>query len=695
MRLLKGTLLIMLMLLTLPRANAQTNCQAPPTLTRNYAWEDSANVTYSIDTAFSSGQRGAIQQALATWTAESAKGNLHGNCSGVAFTPTLSAGPVSGHNSLQIIRNYPDPNNPLADAVTIPFVLPNILDHAITLIHPFVTDPLAVQQRMAHEAGHTFALNDCIGCGDRSSVMVTGNIDPANYNETIRLLTGPTQCDNDTIRTVGQYPCTIRSVNVTTQTTIVDSLAKGDKVTLQATLLTNDPNENGEGEPLVLQFFDSANSTQVIGNYAQPMMFNYLAQSNGASIQGYIQNYDGDELGVATVALNLASNSLQVFSQTASDALAKAAALLNVQAQSNAVAAANAPGGPSPATLVPASQFSLAGWLYQYSAATFLNASLLNRLPFFTPDPSFTIIAQPVVPTLPTVKAQGSLTQAEADAINALLSNQAEVVAVTNALQASINRAQGAANANNSQWQLSQMQAVQQYAKQLATLYGAQPSLRATLQTSLQQGGVPTFYISSSEVYNFEVSVGGNDLPVPLGNTLSQLGVDGRAMDEIRSIAFVQDINATAGDFPSLLVNPTLDAALQSASQALNQIGTITVTIEIKPGDVDGTINLAANGDVPVAILGTKTFDASKVDPTTVTFAGAHVAKRPNGTLMYSMEDVNQDGIMDMVLHFNTQDLRKDHGGQLDTSSRTATLQGQLKDGTAIIGTAPVHILKY
>ncbi|HET7842359.1 MAG TPA: kelch repeat-containing protein [Terriglobia bacterium] len=70
----------------------------------------------------------------------------------------------------------------------------------------------------------------------------------------------------------------------------------------------------------------------------------------------------------------------------------------------------------------------------------------------------------------------------------------------------------------------------------------------------------------------------------------------------------------------------------------------LMVSIDIKPGDSTNTINLKSNGVVPVAILGSKTFDPMTVDPSTVTFAGAHVATRGRGAPMTGQADVNGDG---------------------------------------------------
>jgi uncharacterized membrane protein len=104
------------------------------------------------------------------------------------------------------------------------------------------------------------------------------------------------------------------------------------------------------------------------------------------------------------------------------------------------------------------------------------------------------------------------------------------------------------------------------------------------------------------------------------------------------------------------------------------------VSIDIKPGSYPNGINLESRGVVPVAILTTAEFDASTVDPTTVRFAGAPAIKR-------TMEDVNHDGYLDMLLTFDTQELN------VDTDSTEATLTGMTDDGIEIIGTDSVNIV--
>jgi hypothetical protein len=81
------------------------------------------------------------------------------------------------------------------------------------------------------------------------------------------------------------------------------------------------------------------------------------------------------------------------------------------------------------------------------------------------------------------------------------------------------------------------------------------------------------------------------------------------------------------------------------------------VAIVIKPGSDPNAINLGSNGVIPVAILSAPGFEATGVDPTTVSLAGSGVAVRGKGRALANAEDVNADGLLDLVVHVETENL--------------------------------------
>ena len=113
------------------------------------------------------------------------------------------------------------------------------------------------------------------------------------------------------------------------------------------------------------------------------------------------------------------------------------------------------------------------------------------------------------------------------------------------------------------------------------------------------------------------------------------------------------------------------------------------LVIDIKPGSFPNSINLGSKGKVPVAVLSTETFDATTLDVSSISFAGAPVVIKNNGTFQASFEDVNGDGRLDLVLHFSTQAL------SLTSSSTEATLTGSTNTGRCVSGTDSVNIVPH
>ena len=126
---------------------------------------------------------------------------------------------------------------------------------------------------------------------------------------------------------------------------------------------------------------------------------------------------------------------------------------------------------------------------------------------------------------------------------------------------------------------------------------------------------------------------------------------------------------------------------INSIFQAGSSGKVIPIVIDIKPGEEPNSINLGSKGSVPVAILSTETFDATSVDLSSVRFAGAPIRTKHNGTFQASFEDVNGNGLLDLVAHFET------HALDLDDTSTEATLTGIGGMDRCIAGTDSVNIV--
>ncbi|MDO8444709.1 MAG: SBBP repeat-containing protein [Deltaproteobacteria bacterium] len=110
----------------------------------------------------------------------------------------------------------------------------------------------------------------------------------------------------------------------------------------------------------------------------------------------------------------------------------------------------------------------------------------------------------------------------------------------------------------------------------------------------------------------------------------------------------------------------------------------IVVMVDIKPGSYPNSMNLDSTGVIPVSILSTSDFDARNIDPLTVKFGPAG-ATEAHG--MGHIEDVNADGLLDIILHFNTAETGIQEG---ETS---ASLTGKTLDGKNIIGSDSIRIV--
>ncbi|HEV2351523.1 MAG TPA: kelch repeat-containing protein [Terriglobia bacterium] len=118
---------------------------------------------------------------------------------------------------------------------------------------------------------------------------------------------------------------------------------------------------------------------------------------------------------------------------------------------------------------------------------------------------------------------------------------------------------------------------------------------------------------------------------------------------------------------------------------AMNEAFTpfLSVTIRVNPA----TINLRSNVKIKVAILSTSLFDATSINPDTVKLSGALAETERNGTPIFSFDDVNDDGILDLVLSFRARNL------QLTRADKQVVLKGQTFAGQLVKGVASVRIV--
>ena len=123
------------------------------------------------------------------------------------------------------------------------------------------------------------------------------------------------------------------------------------------------------------------------------------------------------------------------------------------------------------------------------------------------------------------------------------------------------------------------------------------------------------------------------------------------------------------------------DTNLSSAELFVIPLPIIPLDIDIKRGSDPNSINLKSKGVVPVAILGSS-IGVTTIDQSTVTLGDAPVVKEKK-----SLEDVDGDGELDLVLQFRQKDIGLQPG---DTE---ACITGAPFDGTPIEGCDSVRFV--
>lgn len=100
-----------------------------------------------------------------------------------------------------------------------------------------------------------------------------------------------------------------------------------------------------------------------------------------------------------------------------------------------------------------------------------------------------------------------------------------------------------------------------------------------------------------------------------------------------------------------LVGGPPVSVSLRSVTITIYGEAALTVSIDIKPGSSTNSINPRSRGLIAVAILTTATFNATRVNPSSVRFgpSGATKAHR-----RVQFKDVDRDGDRDLLLHFRT-----------------------------------------
>jgi len=179
--------------------------------------------------------------------------------------------------------------------------------------------------------------------------------------------------------------------------------------------------------------------------------------------------------------------------------------------------------------------------------------------------------------------------------------------------------------------------------------------------------------MTAGSVANSDPLAIGGDFDTSLSPPVQPFNVFGGLIDEVE----IYNRALTASEIQAIF-----------AAGSAGKCKVTTVAIDIKPGSFPNSINLSSAGVVPVAILSSTTFDATQVDAATVTLAGAAVKLIGKGDkFACSAQDVNEDGLLDVVCHVVTAQFMVEPGDSV------AVLEAKTFSGQAIRGQDSINIV--
>ena len=113
----------------------------------------------------------------------------------------------------------------------------------------------------------------------------------------------------------------------------------------------------------------------------------------------------------------------------------------------------------------------------------------------------------------------------------------------------------------------------------------------------------------------------------------------------------------------------------------------VDIQIDIRPGSDRNPVNPKSKGVLPVAILGAQDFDVHNIDLLSLELAGAKPRTPGQSGNIGSFEDVNDDAMTDLVLHFDMDELN------ISDQTTELALEGLLNDGRVLTATQTITIV--
>lgn len=342
----------------------------------------------------------------------------------------------------------------------------------------------------------------------------------------------------------------------------VATFQPGDKVKIEYQLMSSDPGEDAEGENFNMQFsstgaLQTLNVLHLYSAYETDVQL-IPTNTNPPTLQAWFSGADGDEGANLTIFINEADPLHKT--QSDIDHWEQLAESYHHGSDAANVAKLLCPPVEWCPTLIESfgSGADTLGMYYETLAQD-------------PPDNNYTVIAQPITPTGPTLAPANGEPASVLNSANALLQVMREEVGLQEAMLTSLNRASSAHAAGATAWETKQRSAALEYGLQLALDSETEVQARSTFIAAWNAAGLPTLSITPNQVYDYEYGVYYNGLSPSYVQTLTAIGLSPTEIDHLRALAIVQDPTAVAnaGPFPQGLTRPTLLKNLAGAQSAL------------------------------------------------------------------------------------------------------------------------------
>ena len=210
-------------------------------------------------------------------------------------------------------------------------------------------------------------------------------------------------------------------------------------------------------------------------------------------------------------------------------------------------------------------------------------------------------------------------------------------------------------------------------------------SIQENTPTGASVGAVAAADADVGQTLTYAILSGNADNAFALNPSTGHLTVsNASALDYETNPTFTLSVRVTDNG------NPALSTTAIVTVQLLDEI---EILIDIDPGDATNTINTRSEKQIAVAILSSPTFNAlTQVNASSLTFGktgseNSLARNKKTGKPITESRDVNGDGILDLVVFFDTSKTG------LTVDSTQATLKGSLSSGALFQLTGPVRIL--